>query len=230
MITITFNEEFRTFPKNYVAKFDNDKVVLVGDNATGKSTLMLIIVSKLFMDIGFKSVFLDNALGKYMYAIKKNEITVETDKETLPVIRDEEDFNNFSLVQNEQGGIPSIVRYLNASIQSSGEKKLEEVLDNIDIQKRGYADYKAKDGLLLLLDEPDANLSLASLLKLRKELETVDKYFIIYHNPYMISKEKEVYYLRLGENQMACKLRKISGETYIKEQEKLFEGGFNETK
>jgi len=224
MIKITFNEEFRVFPKNYVAEFDSDKVVLVGDNATGKSTLMLIIVTKLFMDIGFRSVFLDNALGEYAYAIKQNEIIVELDKKMLPVVRDEEDFNNFSLVQHDQGGIPSIVRFLNASIQSSGEKKLEEILDNIEIQKRGYEDHIAEDGCLLLLDEPDANLSLASLLKLRKELATVDKYFIIYHNPYMISKEKEVYYLNLDKHQMACKLRKISGETYIKEQEKIYNG------
>lgn len=221
-MTITFNKKFRVFPKGYVAQFNDDKVVLVGDNGSGKSTLMLILLTKLFMDNGVMSFFIENNLGVFIKAIEKEEIIVQLDKTPLPIIRDEEHFNNDYMVRNQMGGIAQLVRRFNGTSQSSGEKKLDEVLDNIAIQHHGYEDKTVKDGNILILDEPDANLSLASLLRLRKELKDVEQSFIIYHNPYIISKEKEVYYLRLGSRGVACRVKKIKGEDYIKEVEKQF--------
>ena len=219
---ITFNKKFRIFPKGYVAEFDSNNIVLVGDNGSGKSTLMLILLSKLFLENNFRSLFLDNKLGSFLNAIEDGEIDVQLDETPIPIIMDEEDFNNAARVSNQMGGIASLARFFDGTRQSSGEKKFEEVVDNIYIYKNGgFEDKQSEYGTILMLDEPDANLSLASLIKLKNELEGVNKSFIILHNPYLINKMEEVYYLSLNKKGKACKLQKISGKEYIEKQEAL---------
>lgn len=224
MIKIIFNKKFRIFPKGYAVEFNSDRIVLVGDNGTGKSTLMLILLAKLFLDNNVRSLYLDNILGTFIDAIEDKEIIVETTTSPLPVIMDVDKFNNAGRIKSDLGGIAALSRFFEGSRQSTGEKKFEEVLDNIRISHDGFADRKSDDGTLLMLDEPDASLNIVRLLKLKKELESVSQYFVIYHNPYIISKEKEVYYLSLRKDKMAAKVKKISGKDYIKEQEKIFYG------
>lgn len=214
-IRIEFLIDFRSFKKGSVYEFATDKaIIIVGDNGTGKSTLMNILYchfirSKLCKDgynddslqaIQYKALFgSPKSHARYIY---HNVFNIA--KVTYP---DNFYFYKYSTsdysIETADSNDPRISSdvfakqvYLNS--MSRGEVEFENLTDFINEFKSVR---NTKFDNWVIFDEPDNSLSIrhSKILPYYFDYNTPGKILILHH-PYTIELAEKVYYLKKVKN------------------------------
>ncbi len=174
LLSARFLQNYRNFSQNFKIFFEKGTNVLVGDQGAGKSSLITLI----------------SEIGRKKDAAKAILQLEKSDLRSLNLKMFDFERNN-PRITNSRSKIGSNLSF------TSRYKSHGEVTNLILTSLAALLTEAGRPPFTLLLDEPDANLSIRSCLKLLKLLKTVEnsghQVILTAHNPIVIDGFSKVY-------------------------------------
>ena len=227
MIRIEFKQSWRYFNKGQIIELDDSKsIVFVGDNGSGKSSLMILILinsirNKLKSENKeYEWYNLDNNMKNLLGHGAYYELFEDFDRICCIDDDSNKDYKYFNLdlfnltkIDEEQALNASELAFsIDLRSLSHGESSLNQIFDFVDKHNK---DKK----LCYMFDEPDANLAIKHAVVFGQYFSEKGRLILSLHHPYTISQYKEVYWLYSTYDndgkRIGTELSKISGKEYV---------------
>lgn len=235
MIKIKFLKDYRYFKKDQIIELDDSKtIVLVGDNGSGKSTILdLIYIASLRNYLKNKNeecaVYnLPKYVNKVMNYAKYNlfnkfdsicEIKFDNDYNFVYYNIDAFDITKDIDTRSSSCTAEDVAISVMLRDMSRGEKSLNQFFDSIETYNKLH---KTDKNIRLIIDEPDSNVSIKHQVVLGKYLNTPNPIGILaLHNNLCIKPFEKVYWVKpiFDELDKTCRIGTdmilTSGEEYV---------------
>lgn len=224
MITIEFLSDYNGFKEGSKYSFDDSKaIILVGDNGSGKSTILNTIwigsIRQRLKEANETPDFFNltpqerNSLGTKLYnffnafdnIVKINLTNTNYSKFDMDTFDLSKIDNTHSLRSSE------IVTSMQLKNLSQGESKLNQFFD--------FVESESKKDRKFIFDEPDSNISIKHAVVLGKYLnEKSDKIIMSLHHPLTIEQYEHVYYLEeeiVNNKRIGTNIIEMNGKDYV---------------